>query len=41
MEKIWKDITGYKGLYKISNYGEIYSTRRDKLLSPEKMKKDI
>lgn len=25
MEEIWKDIKGYEGLYKISNYGNIKS----------------
>ena len=28
MEKIWKDIEGYEGWYKISNYGEIISLDR-------------
>lgn len=31
--KEWKDIEGYEGLYKISNYGEVYSYRRSKSLS--------
>ena len=26
-EIIWKDISGYEGLYKVSNTGEIYSMR--------------
>jgi len=31
----WKDINlpGYEGLYRISEYGDIYSTRKQKLLS--------
>lgn len=33
-EVIWKDIPEYEGLYKISNYGEIYSTYSNKLLKP-------
>lgn len=28
----WKDIAGYEGLYKVSNLGNILSTRRSKLL---------
>ncbi len=32
MERIWKDIAGYEGLYKISNYGEVYSVRLQRLL---------
>lgn len=30
--EIWKDIKGYEGLYKISNYGRIYSYYSKKLL---------
>ena len=36
MIEIWKDIKGYEGLYKISNYGEVYSIRRGKLLKCKK-----
>lgn len=28
MEEIWKDIEGYEGLYKISNFGRVWSVRR-------------
>lgn len=28
MEEIWKDIKGYEGLYKVSNYGRIWSVKR-------------
>lgn len=28
-EIIWKDISGYEGLYKVSNTGEIYSMREN------------
>ena len=28
MTEIWKDIEGYEGLYKISNYGEVWSVRK-------------
>ena len=35
MEEIWKDIKGYEGLYKISNFGNVYSLniKRNKKLS--------
>lgn len=41
INKIWKPIIGYEGLYKISNYGEIKSlnygrTKREKIMSPNK-----
>ena len=32
MTEIWKDIEGYEGLYKISNYGEVWSVRKQILL---------
>ena len=32
--EIWKDIKGYEGIYKISNYGKVFSVPRDKILSP-------
>lgn len=32
MEEIWKDIKGYEGKYKVSNYGKIYSIKNDKIL---------
>ena len=32
MEEIWKDIHGYEGLYRISNFGQVYSVKRKKLL---------
>lgn len=31
--KIWKDIEGYEGLYKVSNEGDVYSLRRKKCMS--------
>lgn len=33
---IWKEISiiGYKGLYKISEFGDVYSCRKNKLLKP-------
>jgi hypothetical protein len=30
MDKIWKDIVGYEGLYQISNYGEVKSLKNNK-----------
>lgn len=33
-DKYWKDITGYEGLYKISQCGEIFSVRRNHIISP-------
>lgn len=43
MKEIWKDIPGYEGLYKISNFGEIISlnynhTKKPKKLIPQKYK---
>ena len=32
--EIWKDITGYNGLYKISNKGRVLSLRKDNILKP-------
>lgn len=32
MEETWKDIHGYEGLYRISNFGQVYSVKRKKLL---------
>ena len=32
MKEIWKDIKGYEGKYKVSNYGKIYSVKNDKIL---------
>jgi hypothetical protein len=29
MEEIWKDIQGYKGLYQVSNYGNVKSLARE------------
>lgn len=31
MQEIWKDIKGYEGLYEISNFGNIKSTRHGKV----------
>lgn len=33
-EEIWKDIAGYEGKYKVSNYGNIYSVKRNRTLLP-------
>ena len=32
MKEIWKDIKGYEGLYKVSNLGNIYSIKNNKIL---------
>lgn len=34
MEKKWADIKGFEGLYKVSNYGEVFSIRANKILKP-------
>ena len=34
MEEIWKDVVGFEGLYKVSNYGNIYSCRAKRNLIP-------
>ena len=34
MEEIWKDVSGYEGLYKISNIGNVFSCYSNKILSP-------
>ena len=37
MEKeIWKDVVGYEDLYRVSNYGQVWSNRRQRLLKQEK-----
>jgi hypothetical protein len=33
MEEIWKDVVGYENFYSVSNYGRIWSKRRDKEIS--------
>src|SRR5690349_1969095 len=30
MEEVWKDITGYEGLYQVSNHGKVRDSKRDK-----------
>ena len=43
MQEIWKDITGYEGLYQISNYGNIVSikNRWGKRVKPRNISKHI
>ena len=36
MTEIWKDAKGYEGLYKISNHGEVWSERKQRLLKKGK-----
>jgi hypothetical protein len=33
MEEIWKDINGYEGEYRISNYGRVFSLKKNLFLS--------
>lgn len=39
MKEEWKDIVGFEGLYKVSNYGAIYSCYTNKELVPIKTSK--
>ena len=32
MKEIWKDILGYEGLYRVSNWGRVWSCRKNKIL---------
>jgi hypothetical protein len=34
-QEIWKDINGYEGLYKLSNFGRIYSVRNKLIMTLE------
>lgn len=36
--EIWKDITGWENLYKISNLGNVYSCKSDMILKPSNKK---
>ena len=36
MEEIWKDVVGYEGIYKVSNFGNVYSIKNKKRLKPYK-----
>lgn len=36
--EIWKDVLGYEGFYKVSNLGNVLSSRRNKLLAKNKNK---
>ena len=38
MEEMWKDVVGYEDLFKISNLGNLYSKRSNKLLKQYKHK---
>lgn len=35
MRTVWKWISGYEGLYKVSNKGEVWSERRNSILHPD------
>jgi len=32
---MWKDVVGFEGLYKVSDKGEVYGVKRDKVLKPK------
>ncbi len=34
--KIWKDLVGYEGLYKISSFGEIFSCKKNRIIIKSK-----
>ena len=34
----WRDIEGYEGLYRVSNYGNVYSVRKQKILKTRNIK---
>ena len=38
MKETFVDILGYEGLYKVSNFGRVYSTKRNKCLKPGELK---
>lgn len=40
MKEIWKDIKGYEGKYKVSNFGRIKSLRKNKVLKQTINKRD-
>ena len=33
MEEIWEDVVGYEGRYKVSNLGNVFSLKRQKVLA--------
>lgn len=35
MTEVWKDVQGYEGLYKVSNFGNVHSVKRKKNLKPQ------
>ena len=40
MNEIWKDVTGYEGLYQVSSLGRVKSLRKNKVMSTPKNAKD-
>ena len=34
MSKVWKDIIGFENEYKVSNYGDVYSYKTKRILTP-------
>ena len=41
MEEVWKDIKGYEGLYKISNFGNVKSLKTNANIKPSKGRKYV
>ena len=35
MTEVWKDVQGYEGLYKVSNLGNVYSVKSQKILKAQ------
>lgn len=38
MQEMWKDIQGYEGLYAVSSFGRVKSTKYDRVLKPKQGK---
>lgn len=36
MEEIWKDVENFEGLYQVSNYGRVWSVRKNKFIRMHK-----
>ena len=34
IRELWSDVKGYEGIYKVSNYGNVLSCKKDRLLKP-------
>ena len=40
MKEIWKDIPGYEGRYKASNFGKLINIQTNKIIKPHKQLND-